>query len=208
MGCCTSLLYQSLVVRGTSCPREQFGGSQYACGMSSGGNTARTSWRSWFWNVVLFALTLVMEAIVVAVAFQEIRRREPLGVVVFVGSSLWLGLLVVRALWVGVYARPHGIVMRGPGLTRTIPWDEVVEINGGAPTSGPSGAVGATTVVVMWRRPGASEAKPVELNAIGGYGLSPVHPTPAERAIVDLNTHLENWRRSQSVSPGPSQDGP
>jgi hypothetical protein len=81
----------------------------------------RTSWRSWFWNLVLFAVTLTMAAISVGVTVQEVGRREPFGVVVFVGFSAWLCWMAGRALLVGVYARPQGIVTRNPGLTRTIP---------------------------------------------------------------------------------------
>jgi hypothetical protein len=158
----------------------------------------RTSWRSWFWNLVLFVITLTMTAISVAVTVQEVGRREPFGIVVFAGSSIWLCWLAGRALLVGVYARPQGIVIRNPGLTRTIPWTEVDAISGGGPTTGPSSIAGATTAVVHRLRPGATETEQVVLNAIGGYGLSPVRPSPAEGAIADLNAYLQNWRQAQS----------
>jgi hypothetical protein len=152
----------------------------------------RTSWRSWFWNLVLFVCMGGMAVISVGVTVQEIHRREPLGIVVFVGFSVWSCWMASRALLVGVYARPRGIVIRNPGLTRIIPWTEVSAIRGGGP--------GATTVVVHRLRPGATETQQVALNVLGGYGFSPIHPTPAERAIVDLNAYLQNWRRSQSES--------
>ena len=160
----------------------------------------RTSWRSWFWNLVLFACTLTMAALSVAVTVYEIRRRVPFGTAVFAGFSVWLCWMAGRALLVGVHARPRGIVIRNPGLTRTIPWTEVSAISGEGPTTGPAGIAGATTVVVHRLRPGATETEKIALNAIGGYGLSPAHPGPAERAIVDLNAYLENWRQRQSGS--------
>jgi hypothetical protein len=55
-------------------------------------------------------------------------------------------------------------------------------------------------VVVHRLRPGATETEQVVLNAFGGYGISPVRPTPAERAIADLDAYLQNWRQAQSES--------
>jgi hypothetical protein len=160
----------------------------------------RTSWRSWFWNLVALVCMLPMAAICVGVTVQEVHRREPFGIVVFVGFSVWFCWMAGRALLIGVYARPQGIVIRNPGLTRTIPWTEVSAISGGGPTTGPSSIAGATTVVVHRLRPGATETEQFALNPLGGYGLSLVHPTPAERAIVDLNAYLQNWRQSQPGS--------
>jgi hypothetical protein len=108
--------------------------------------------------------------------------------------ALWMGVAAARSLFVGVFARPRGVVMRGLWLTKSIPWSEITEITSGRLTAGAAGTMGARTVVVMRSRPGAAKPEPVQLNVLGGYGLSPVRPTPADRAIADLTAHLEKWR--------------
>jgi hypothetical protein len=124
----------------------------------------RTSWRSWFWNIVL--------------------------------AICMFGFFVVGALGIGMApGLGDGIVMRGFGRTTTIPWAEVEEITHDGPVPGMAGLAGATAPVVVRRRPdGATER--TELAALGGYGVSLIRPTPAERAIVALTAHLERWRQA------------
>lgn len=40
----------------------------------------------------------------------------------------------------------------------------------------------------------------IELEVLGGYGVSRVQPTLADRAIDDLKAHLEEWKRHQPVA--------
>lgn len=99
-----------------------------------------------------------------------------------------------------VFALPRGVVMRGLLQTKTIPWSEIAKMSGGPQTSGAAGAMGATTVIVTRSRPGVVEPEHVELNVLGGYGVSPARSTPAERAITDLTAHLEHWRGRQAAT--------
>ena len=103
----------------------------------------------------------------------------------------------VRALLLGVVARPRGIVVRSFWRSRTIPWSEVEQIADGGASPGMSGAVGATCPVVVRRRPDGSTTM-VELEPLGGYGVSRQRPTLAERAVAGLNQHLDRWRRQHS----------
>jgi len=105
----------------------------------------RSAWRSWFWNVVFFLLMLLMMLIVAGVTVQTADLHQWWAAVGFGLGTAWLAVGTARALFIGVYARPAGIVMRGPFRTTTIPWAEVVEITGGAATSGASGSLGATS---------------------------------------------------------------
>lgn len=157
----------------------------------------RSSWRSWFWNVVAFLIMLVMSLLVVVSLVESAQSREWLGVIVFGPLALWLGVGAARAMFLGVFARRKGIVMRGLWRTTVIPWDEVTEITGGQMTSNAAGV--GTTVVVLRRRPNGAEPKRVELNVLGGYGLSRIRPTPAERAITDLNQHLATWHNQRAA---------
>jgi hypothetical protein len=116
-------------------------------------------------------------------------------------EALWTGVATARPYLSGVFARPRGVVVRGLWLTNTIPWSEITEITSGRLTSGAAGAAGARTVAVMRSRPGAAKPEPVELDVLGGYGLSPARQTPAERAIVDLTAHLEKWRDRHASLP-------
>lgn len=143
------------------------------------------TWRSWFWNIVLTFLLTVMAGIGTWVAFTT----QPLAANIVYGAiaaALWAG--VIRSLMLGVRARPDAVVMRGLMRTYTIPWGEVASISGDAPAGGPSGSLGATAPVI--HRKGK---KSVELNVLGGYGWSRVRPTPAEKAIAELNRRLELW---------------
>jgi hypothetical protein len=152
--------------------------------------SVRSAWRSWFWKVVVFLLMSLMTLIAGGVSVQTAGLRQWWVAVGFGLAAAWLAVGTARALFVGVYARPAGIVVRGPFRTTTIPWDEVVEITGGAATSGASGSLGATSAAVIRRRPGQAQPRRVVLNVLGGYGLIRFRPTPAERAIADLNEHL------------------
>ena len=150
----------------------------------------RSAWRSWFWNVVLFLVMLLMTLIAGGVSAQTAGVHQWWVAVGFGLTTAWLAVGTARALFIGVYARPAGIVIRGPFLTTTIPWDEVVEITGGAATSGASGSLGATSAAVIRRRPGQTQTRRIVLNVLGGYGLIRFRLTPAEQAIADLNQHL------------------
>jgi hypothetical protein len=121
-------------------------------------------------------------------------------------AAAWVGVGAARSLFVGVFARPEGIVARHIWRTVTIPWAEVTEISNGKQQSGAAGAIGATTPFVMRTRPGHAPRR-VELNVLGGYGLSPKRPTPAEVAVADLNAHLATWR-DQQVSTEISRSSP
>ncbi len=160
----------------------------------------RSSWRSWFWNLFSLLIFLMMTFLVVATLVSTVQSGEWWLATVGVGLvAAWVAVAAARSLFVGVFARPRGIVMRGLWLTTTIPWSEVIQITSGPLTSGAAGAFGATTVIVLRNRPGAAEPKSVDLKVLGGYGLSPARPTPADRAIADLNGHLANWRDHRSV---------
>ncbi|WP_203916210.1 hypothetical protein [Rugosimonospora africana] len=141
--------------------------------------------------MVAFLVLLVMALIAAGSFVESVQSREWLGMIVFGPMTLWLGVGAARAMFLGVFARRNGIVMRGLWRTTVIPWDEVTQITDGQMTGSASGA--GTTVVVQRRRPNGAEPERVELNALGGYGLSRVRPTPAERAITDLNQHLATW---------------
>lgn len=153
-----------------------------------------SSWRSWFWNSILLAVMALFTGILAAVAVDEAGRRDWLVALGFGVAALWTGAAMARSFFVGVYARPGGVVVRGLWLTKTIPWSEITEITAGRPTSGAAGTLGATTAVMMRRRPGTAEPRAVVLNVVGGYGLSRARPTPADRAIAGLTAHLQNWR--------------
>jgi hypothetical protein len=148
----------------------------------------RSSWRSVFWNVIAAVCFGTMAAICIVVTVDEAKRHEWPGVAIFVCFSLWLGYATVRCPFVGVYARPQGVVTRNIFLTRTVPWDQMLEFSGGA-TTGPSAGLGARTVTVTYQPPSARVPRKVTLNAIGGYGLWRGE-TPADRALVDLRKHL------------------
>jgi hypothetical protein len=87
-----------------------------------------------------------------------------------------------------------GITMRGFLRTIKIPWAEVEAITGDRQEAGPAGFAGATTAVVLRKRPGQSVQR-VELSALGGYGVIRRRPTLADRAIAGLKDCLEQWRR-------------
>jgi len=148
----------------------------------------RSSWRSVFWNVIAAICFGTMAAICFAVTVDEAKRQEWLGVVIFVCLGLWLGYGTLRCPFVGVYARPQGVVTRSFFLTKTIPWDQVLEFSGGA-TTGPASGLGARTVTVAYQPPGVAVPRKVTLNTVGVYGLRRGE-TPADRAIVDLRKHL------------------
>ncbi|WP_412539448.1 hypothetical protein R8Z50_26870 [Longispora sp. K20-0274] len=143
-------------------------------------------WRSWFWNIVLAILLAILASMGVITTVVE---STPVGKAVFavVTAVTWIG--AVRALFLGVRVRPDAIVMRGLMRTYTMRWGEIESIGGDMPAGGPSGSLGATAPVV--RRKGK---KDVELNVLGGYGFSPIRPTPAERAVAELNVRLARWK--------------
>jgi hypothetical protein len=148
----------------------------------------RSSWRSVFWNVIAAICLGTMAAICVGVTVDEAARHEWPGVAILVCFGLWLGYGTLRCPFVGVYARPQGVVTRGPFLTRAIPWDQMLEFSGGT-TTGPAGGLGARTVTVAYQPPGATVPRKVPLNTVGVYWLRRGE-TPADRALVDLRKHL------------------
>lgn len=153
------------------------------------------SWQSRSWNLVLVISMLVMGAIFVAMAVDA-AEYPVLGVAYGI-----VGLLFVagagRAFMLGVSARPRGIVVRSFWRTRTIPWGEVEKIAQGGVGPGMGGAAGATCPVVVRRNPDGSTTT-VELEPLGGYGVSRQRPTPAERAVAGLNQYLDRWREQHS----------
>jgi hypothetical protein len=151
----------------------------------------QTSWRSWFWNIVMMAIMGFMGLLAVPVAVTESHPA------VAVGFGLMAALLMagaVRALMLGVAARPAGIVVRSFWRSRTIPWGEVERITDGGVSPGMSGAVGATCPVVVRRAPDGGTST-VELEPLGGYGVGRQRPTLAEQAVAGLNQHLDRWRQ-------------
>lgn len=155
----------------------------------------RSVWRSWFWNAVLTVGLMFLAVVVTGVALIT----EPAASVVVcavLAMVLWAG--TVRAPFLAVFARPRGIVIRGLARTVTIPWEEIEEVTGAGVTTGTVVAPGATTPVVVRRGRGGRKSKRIELNVLGGWGVSRSRPTPAERAIADLNAHLAQWRQAQA----------
>lgn len=164
----------------------------------------KSVWHSWFWNLVTMVGLLVMALAAVASTVSQLSLpADSAGrVPVAIGFGLVAGVFAVgavRALLLGVWARPSGIVMRGLTSTTTIPWGEVQEIRVSSLTSGAGAMVGATTPVVVRIRPG-KEPEVVELNAVGGYGMFRSGPTLEERAAMGLNEHLARWRKEHSAS--------
>lgn len=154
----------------------------------------RRSWRSWFWNLFLAVCVGLLAGILTGVAIAQAKMPGRAGVAVGFGIAAfacWVG--ACRSLFMGVSADARGIVMRGFVRTVTIPWAEVVDISSGPLRSGAAGSAGASTPVVMRKR---SEAQPVpvELNVLGGYGLTRRHPARAERAVDGLKQRLSEWR--------------
>jgi hypothetical protein len=78
----------------------------------------------------------------------------------------------------------------------TIPWDEVGAITSGRMTSSAAGLAGAAAPVVTRTRSG-KPAKYVELRVLGTYGLGGKRPTLGQRAVVDLNSWLEQSRKAR-----------
>jgi hypothetical protein len=154
-----------------------------------------SSWRSWFWNSVLFVVLLAFAAILTGVIFEEGRLRgfgSP-SAIGFALAALAFWIATARALFVGVWARPHGVVVRGPVRTVTIPWAEVKRISYEPMITGAAALGGATAPVLIRQRPGKPEER-VELTVLGGYGINRRGLTPAVRATHDLNLHLARWR--------------
>jgi hypothetical protein len=154
------------------------------------------AWRSVFWNVVLMLVMLVFAGLGTAVAF-----RGPNYVVIglFGALAIVFWVATVRSLFLGVFAKPHGIVMRGLTRTTTIPWDEVEEITAGHLTGTAAGAVGAVAPVVTHRRP-SGKVEQVELNVVGGYGIRSRRPTSAEIAVAGLRDCWADWRKRQTAT--------
>ncbi|MEU1586620.1 hypothetical protein [Micromonospora sp. NPDC005710] len=154
----------------------------------------RTAWRSWFWNIVLTIVMTVMAAIITGVAVSQKNSVSAVGFGV-VALLCWVGTL--RAPTLGVYAKPHGVVVREFTRTTTVGWAEVVEIDiargGGGPTP---------TAPVIRRRGKGGKETTVELNALGGYGLFRHDATPAQVAVEGLNGHLNAWRNRHGRETG------
>ena len=154
----------------------------------------RSSWRSWFWNIVLMLSMLLMAGIATAVEVDVARRpREWPAALVFGAAAAVLCVAAIRSLVLGVFARQDAVVVRGFTRTTTIPWVEIAEI-AGSPTSGAAGSLGAETVALIRVRPGR-EPETVTLDALGGYGVIR-RRSLADIARSDLHEHLRRWRSS------------
>jgi hypothetical protein len=154
----------------------------------------RSSWRSWFWNIVLMLLMLLMAALMTQVAVKYARRPGAWPVSLGFGilaTILWIA--TIRALLLGVFARQDAVVVRGFTRTTTIPWAEIAEITG-SPTSGAAGAFGAETVALIRVRPG-KEPETITLDVLGGYGIIR-RRNLANIARSDLQEHLRRWQNS------------
>jgi hypothetical protein len=148
----------------------------------------RQTWRSWFWNVTALLVFTSMGLMVTAVAVDQFRSYHRWASALLFGlSALWLWVGAARSLRIGVAVTDRGLVIRGPFLSRTIPWAEVEKIE--------FADAGMTTPVVCRNRGGKQER--VMLTVLGGYGVSRRHPTPAERAVADLNAFLDRWRAAR-----------
>jgi hypothetical protein len=159
-----------------------------------------TSWRSGFWNAVAFLGLALLGAISVGIAIDELRQN---GWVLGVPSALggfWAATGAIRSIYAGVYVRQDGIVIRNYFWTSRIPWAQVVSIGNDRITKGVAGMVGASSVVVMRRKPGSTEVKPVELTILGNYGLGLAKTTPADRARVGLADYLQRWQQLNGVA--------
>lgn len=148
-------------------------------------------WRSWFWNIVLMLCLLLMGMAGLGSAYSEYEAGRTPGVAGFAVVAAVFVVGAIRALMLGVSARPSGIVQRGLTRTTTIPWNEIEDIKPPAHESG------AGAPMVVRRVPGES-SRSIELSVLGGYGLSPSRPTPGERAAADLKRYLSEWRKENS----------
>lgn len=154
----------------------------------------RTVWRSWFWNIAgSFLLVLVAVPGTISTFVSEIWLLTVLLAVMSAG--MWA--MTFRSLFGGVLVKSHGIVVREPARTITVPWGEIADIEGEGRAPGPSGLVGATMPIIVRKEEKGRKKKRVPLKPLGSYGAGPT-PTPADRAISDLKAHLERWRRTQS----------
>jgi hypothetical protein len=157
----------------------------------------KSSWRSWFWNSVLFLVLLVMFAIFVSVVASQLGRHLYVVAAVFAVPTVWLAFGAARAFLIGVYANEHGIVVRGPYLTTVIAWSDVVEIQGAQEmTSGPAGLAGASAPAVVRRRSGKRDQR-IELSALGTYG-SQRGRTLAVHAIEELQRRWDRWKAANA----------
>jgi DMSO reductase anchor subunit len=156
----------------------------------------KSSWRSWFWNIIVFVLLSIMAGIFTGVTVQEFHRKESIAAWGFAIVACLLWVSAIRSPTLGVTARPNGIVVRNLMHTTTIPWNEIAAITSGRMTSSAAGLAGATAPVVTRIRPG-KPAKYVELRVLGGYGISRKRPTLGQRAVADLNSLLEQSRKAQ-----------
>ncbi|RAO06709.1 PH domain-containing protein [Micromonospora noduli] len=149
----------------------------------------RTAWRSWFWNITLLIVMLVMAIIVTGVAISEKNMVAAAGFGVG-GLLCWIGAF--RAPTLGVYAKPQGVVVREFTRTRTVGWGEILGIE----MAGGEGSASLSGPVIRRRGKGGKETV-VELNALGGYGLFRPNDSPGRQAVAGLNEHLKTWRSSQ-----------
>jgi hypothetical protein len=136
----------------------------------------------------LFVTLSLFVFFLIGAAVQTAQADEWPASIGFGIATLWLGVGAVRSLRIGLFARAHGIVMRGPFRTTTIAWGDVVAITSGPLTSGASG-LGGITPIVWRRRVGKEEPQRVELNVAGSFASA-----LTEHAVADLNAHLALWR--------------
>jgi hypothetical protein len=155
-----------------------------------------SGWRSWFWNIVLATCLFLMAAVIIQIVVDRVQAGgAAIGVGVGFGLvAAWLLTGAVRALMLGVFTRPEGMVVRGLGRTTKIRWDEVQSVGNAPLTSGAASLGNATAPAVIWERVGDRKPRRTELSVLGGYGIIGKGPTLAERATADLNARLSQWR--------------
>lgn len=160
-------------------------------------------WRSWFWNLFIMVgmFGMAVSAFGVVASQAQAPGDAPGRLPVMVIAGVFGGIFVVgmiRAPFLGVSARPSGIVVRALTRTITIPWAEVEDIKVSSLKSGPAGMAGATSPVIVWNK-SQSDTQLVELSVLGGYSMFRSGPTRQERAAAGLRDHLTRWRRERSV---------
>jgi hypothetical protein len=160
----------------------------------------KTSWRSWFWNIVLMVSLGMMALAGTATTYSCVEACNWLFTALFGAMSLWFWVITARALTVGVTVSPSHVIIREVARTKKIKWAEIEEIVDSGPVSGAAGVAGALSPHIIVSRPGRSR-KVVPLSVLGGYGFGQ-GPTLAELAAHDLKERLSNWRRANPSTMG------
>lgn len=164
--------------------------------MASDDRILPDSWRSPFWNTVTSILLFGMSLMLLISAFAD-------SILFAVAFGVMCAILLaasVRALFLGVRARPDGIVSRELTRTRIISWSQVAAIEDAAQVTSAAGWVGSQVPVVVLHPAGDKEAKRIELPALGGYGWWPFG-NRVRRTADELTAHLEAYRRRSEGEP-------